>query len=284
MSDSDKGIDRRGFVRTSALGAAGAAMAATGIAAREATAASAQPGAREHYELRTYELRNDLDPGATAAFFERHLLPALGRAGAGPVGAFTPDVGLATATFVLVVTYPSLAAVEEVGDRLAADAAFRSAEAAWERAARTPYVRYESALYRAFTGHPRIATGPVPAAGAAGAAPATRLFELRTYEAAHATGLREKIAMFNEGEFPIFRDVGLHAVWFGEAVAAARMPHLAYMIAFDDAVARARAWSAFGAHPDWPRVRTSRTGFSDGEMVSSIRNALLRPTRWSQVR
>ena len=282
MSEHENGMDRRRFVRAGAAGVAGAALAATGIVPREAAAATSQPAAaREHYEMRTYEMRNDADPGATARYFEQHLVPALRRAGAGPVGAFTPDVGMATPSVTLVVTYPSLAAVGEVADRLATDTAFKAAESAWQRGARTPYARFESALYRAFTGHPRIATDPVPASGAA---PAQRLFELRIYEAAHEAGLREKVAMFNEGEFPIFRDVGLHAVWFGEAVAATRMPHLAYMIAFDDAAARARAWTAFGAHPDWPRVRTSRTGFTDGEMVSSIRNALLRPARWSQVR
>jgi hypothetical protein len=266
-------MNRRRFVRA---GAAGAALAAAGADARAAGAQA--PAAREHYELRSYELRNDIDPAHTSAFFERHLVPALRRAGAGPVGCFSPESGLPQPSLLMVVPYPSLAAVGAVGDRLAADAALRAAEQGWERAGRLPYVRYDTALYRAFAGHPRLAAGPAAAPGAG-----ARLFELRTYEAPNDTGLRAKVQMFDQEEIRIFREVGFSNVWFGQAVAAPRMPLLTYMVAFDDAAARAKAWSAFGSHPDWQRIRV-RPGWTDPETVSSIRAAFLRPTGFSQVR
>ncbi len=272
-------MHRRHFMKA---GLAGAALAAAGAPAGAASAPApgdaappdaAQPGdARVTYELRTYELRSDIAPDRADQFFERALVPALRRVAAGPVGCFAPDVGLPTQSRVLLVPYASPAAMLAAADRLAADAELRAARQAWERGPGLPYVRYEAALYRAFAGHPRPETPPARAAGAP-----PRLYELRTYEAPHETGLQNKVAMFDQEEIRIFRAVGLAPVWFGAAVAAPRMPHLAYMLAFDDQAARAAAWGRFVAHPDWQRIRT-RPGWTDPEAVSTIHSAFLRPT------
>ena len=160
--------------------------------------------------------------------------------------------------------------------RLEADAAYQRAAAEWERGG-LPYVRYETALYRAFAGHPRLEPPPAAAGGPA------RLFELRTYEAPNESGLRRKIAMFDQEEIRIFRASGFAPVWFGEAIAGTRLPHLTYMVGFADMEARNRAWSAFGSNPDWQRIRV-RPGWTDPETVSVIRAAFLRPTSFSDVR
>ena len=265
-------MQRRHFLAT---GLAGAALTAAG--AGPASAATSAPADHTMYELRTYELRNDLDVARTRDFFERHLVPALRRAGAGPIGVFTPDSGLPLPALVLLVPYPSLTAVGAASERLATDAAFRAAADAWERGPGLPYVRYEVALYRAFPGHPALEVPPT----AAGRAP--RLFELRTYEAPSEAGLRAKVAMFDEAEIRIFRESGFAPVMFGTAVAGARLPHLTYLIAFDDMAARSAAWARFGANPEWQRIRV-RPGWTDPETVSVIRSAFLRPTAFSDVR
>jgi hypothetical protein len=186
-------------------------------------------------------------------------------------------MGMPTPSVVLLVAYGSAADLATAADRLDADAALRAATAEWERGG-APYVRYQASLYRAFAGHPRLERGPAPAAGRGG-----RLFELRTYEAPHVTGLRNKIDMFNQEEIRIFREAGFANVWFGEAIAGTRLPHLAYMVAFDSMDARNKAWGAFVAHPDWQRVRV-RPGWTDPEAVSVIHQAFLRPTEGSDVR
>lgn len=273
---------RREFV----AGLAGAAAlgpldAPPGRALGGTAPAGAAPEGRTYYELRTYELRNDLDVGRARTFFAEYLIPALRRAGAGPVGAFTPDSGLPTPSVVLLVPYASLGDVGAVADRLAADASYQSAADAFGRRAAPngpAYVRYDVALYRAFAGHPRL---EAPAPRAAGQ-PA-RLYELRTYEAPSDAALRAKMAMFNEEEIRIFRASGFAPVFFGEAVAAPRLPHLTYAIAFDSMEARDAAWARFGANPDWQRIRV-RPGWTDPETVSVIRSAFLRPADFSQVR
>ena len=274
-------MERRRFVKT---GLAGAALGAAGALPLDAGAAAPTPPgqpARTVYELRTYELRNDLAPARTHQYVERDLVPALRRAGAGPVGVFTPDSGLPLPAVVLLVPYPALADVGAAAERLAADAPFRAATDAWERGAGAPggppYVRYDVALYRALAGHPQLEVPP-----AAPGRPA-RLFELRTYEAPSEAGLRAKVAMFDQAEIRIFREVGFAPVMFGEAIAAPRMPQLTYLVGFDDMAARTAAWGRFGAHPEWQRIRV-RPGWTDPETVSVIRAAFLRPTAYSGVR
>lgn len=259
-------------------GLAGAAAGALAMP-NDARADAPAPGAADRalYELRTYELRNDIQPARAGAFFEREYAPALRRAGAAHVAAFTPDVGMPTASVVLLVEYAGAAAHAAAADRLAADAAFRAASDTWERGPGLPYVRYDVALYRAFAGHPRLEVPP----GAPGRPP--RLFELRTYEAPNDLGLRNKVTMFNDEEIRIFRDVGMAPVFFGEAVAGTRLPHLAYLVGFDDLAARAAAWARFVASLDWARIR-GRPGWTDPEAVSTIRAAFLRPTGYSDVR
>ena len=285
-------MQRRTFVKSSL---AAAAAAATSPAPGAASPAPPAAG-RAAYELRTYELRNDLDVARAHAFVERALIPALRRAGAGPVGAFAPDTGLPTASLVLLVPFASMADAGAASERLAADAAYREASDAWERGGGgaagggspnggspnaapvgLPYVRYDVALYRAFAGHPQLEVPPA-AAGRAG-----RVFELRTYEAPSEAGLRNKVAMFDQEEIKVFRDSGFAPVFFGEAVAGARLPHLTYLVGFDDMAARTAAWGRFVASPDWQRIR-GRPGWTDPEAVSNIRSAFLRPLGFSAVR
>ncbi len=283
-------MERRDFLTASIAGAAlGAVGAAPAGAAAPGGAAPAAPE-RTVYELRTYELRSDLDVARAHEFCARHLVPALRRAGAGPVGAFTPDSGLPSPSLLLLVPYPSVAALGAATERLAADAELRAAADAWEHgtastgnpaaaphAVGLPYVRYDVALYRAFAGHPALEVPPA----AAGRPP--RLFELRTYEAPSDAGLRAKVAMFDEAEIRIFRECGFAPVMFGTAMTGARLPHLTYLVGFDDMAARAAAWARFGANPDWQRIRV-RPGWTDPETVSVIRAAFLRPAAFSDVR
>src|SRR6266511_3544488 len=160
------------------------------------------------YELRIYELRNDIQPARIQEFFQNHFMPMLKRQGVGPVGCFNVISGL-----------------------------------------RSP----------------------------------PRVFVLRTYESRSGFSLRNKLEMFNQEEIKIFRDCGFAPVFFGEAIAGERLPHLTYLIGFDNMAAREKAWDTFRANPDWARVR-NKPGWTDPEAVSNIHAAFLRPTAYSQIR
>jgi hypothetical protein len=263
-------MDRRQFVKA---GLATTALGTTGF--RAPGASTADP--RRHYELRTYELRSDINPGRLRTFYRDALLPAMSRAGAGTVGLFSPDTGFPSQSLVALIEYPSLAAVETVADRLEADAAYTEARRAFETAGDLPYVRYESRLMRAFTGHARI---EVPA-GDATRPP--RMFELRTYEARSASALERKVAMFNEAEIALFRSIAMTPVFFGENLFGTRLPSLTYMLTFDDIAARQKAWATFRAHPEWQRINTDPRWTALGA-VSVTNVAYLSPLPFSAVR
>ncbi len=264
-------MKRREMLRTSL------AVGVTGLATAEGDAATAQTSreATHIYELRTYELRNDLQPTRLGEYFQQHLMPAARRAGIGPIGAFQVVSGQRTPALVVAIDHRSMAEMEAAGARLAADSEFTRATSAFE--AELPYVRYESSLLRAFESHPKF---EIPASDA-GRPP--RLFELRTYESRTTSTLRNKIEMFNQEEIKIFRDCGFATIFFGETIVGSRMPNLTYLIAFNDMAAREKAWDTFRANPDWERVK-GRPGWRDFEAVTNISASYLRPTTFSQIR
>jgi hypothetical protein len=232
---------------------------------------------RRHYELRTYELRSDVNSTALRNFYKDALLPAYARAGAGTIGVFSPETGFPSQFLIVLIEYPSLDAVRTVSEKLDADPAFMAAQRAFETGADLPYLRYDARLMRAFTGHSSIEVPPGPATRPA------RVFELRTYEARSATALERKIAMFNEAEMALFRSINMTPVFFGENLFGARLPSLTYMLTFEDMTARYKAWSVFRAHPDWQRISKDEKYAANG-LVTVTNVAYLQPLAFSPVR
>lgn len=249
----------------------------TGAAATTGFRSPAPTDGRRHYELRNYELRTDVSSAGLRSFYKDALLPAYARAGAGTVGLFSPETGFPSQSMLALIEYPSIAAVESVAAALAADATFMAAQRAFETGPDLPYLRYDSALMRAFTSHPAIEVPPGPATRPA------RVFELRTYEARSATALERKIAMFNEQEMTLFRSLGMTPVFFGENLFGTRLPSLTYMLTFEDMTARYKAWSAFGASPDWKRINSDPKYAINGS-VTVTNVAYLKPLAFSPVR
>ncbi|MCI0336183.1 MAG: NIPSNAP family protein [Acidobacteria bacterium] len=249
----------------------------TGFAAGIASAANIAAEGNHFYELRTYELRNDLQPARIQDFFQNHFMPMIKRLGIGPVGCFNVMSGLYTPSLIVVIDYKSLAEVQSTMERASSDRDFMKAWQSFEAAGELPYVRYESVLLKAFDAHQKFEVPPAEEKRP------PRVFELRTYESKNAFSLRNKIEMFNQEEIKIFRDCGFATVFFGEAVFGTRLPHLTYLVGFDNMAAREKAWDAFRANPDWARVR-NRSGWTDPEAVSNIHASFLRPTSYSQIR
>jgi len=110
----------------------------------------------------------------------------------------------------------------------------------------------------------------------------SRIFELRTYESHSRKAHLKKVEMFNRWEMAIFRRTGLPPVFFGQTIVGGRQPNLTYMLGFENAQARDKGWSAFGADVEWKKVR-STPGYTDPEIVCDISNVLLRPASYSQI-
>lgn len=252
----------------------------SGLAAGMAGAAnipvSAAAEANHFYELRTYQLRNDIQPAKINDFFQNHFLPHTKKLGVGPVGCFNVVSGQNSPALIVVIDYKSLAEMQSAMEA-SGDKDFAKAWRDFETSADMPYVRYESVVLKAFDAHQKIELPPV-----AEKQPA-RLFELRTYESRNAFSLRNKVEMFNQEEIKIFRACGMLPIFFGEGVIGTRLPSLTYMIGYENMAAREKAWDAFRANPDWARVK-NKPGWTDPEAVSNIQASFLRPTAYSQIR
>lgn len=252
----------------------------TGLAASVAGAANVPlTGAESNhfYELRIYELRNDIQPARIQEFFQNQVLPMMKRQGVGPVGCFNAISGLRSPSLVVLIDYKSLADMQSAMEAMRGDKEFVKGWREFDAADEMPYARYETTLLKAFDSHQKIEIPPTDDKRP------PRVFELRTYESRSAFRLRGKIEMFNQEEIKIFRDSGFAPVFFGEAIAGSRLPHLTYLVGFDNMAAREKAWDTFRANPDWARVR-NKPGWTDAEAVSNIHAAYLRPTAYSQIR
>lgn len=252
---------------------------ASGAASQAGAAAAAATLQGAVIELRYLRLRNNADNQMqrTSEFLEKWFLPSMTRAGAGPLGFFANLIGPDSPSIVYLVSYPSLAAMEAVSAKTAEDKEFQKALAAYYAQPGLGYMRTESSLLRAFNGMPAVEIPPLEARRA------PRVFELRVYESDNFATLDRKIKMFEQGEIAIFRRLGMRPVFFTRTIVGPRMPNLAYLLAFDDLAAREKAWRAFGADPEWQKLR-AQPGLGDAEIVSNISNSILRPLPFSPIR
>lgn len=268
-------MERRKFIAASSA----AALATAGTAATAASGRGEPGSARPILlELRRYRLHTGVMASRFGAYLKEALLPALVRAGLGPVGAFTVALGADTPTLLVLVPHASTDSVATLGDRLLADGDYRKAAAELLAlpSGDPPYLRCDSSLHAAVPTLPGI----VKATGAAGP---ERLFELRTYRSHSEAASLKKIDMFEgKGELGIFKRLGMHTVFFSRDLVGEGLPSLTYMLAFPDPATREKLWSAFRDDPEWHKLR-ALPGYADAEVVSGITASLLRPTEFSQI-
>jgi len=267
-------MKRREFPASSPAASASAGMAYGEPAGEGQGTGGAETQSREFYELRYYQLHRGPGVQLTHDYLRDAALPALNRAGIKPVGVFETLVGPQSPSLYVLIPHPSAESVLTAWEQARADKEYQERGAAFLNApsSNPAFVRVESQLMAAFATHPRITP---PASG-------PRVFELRTYDSATKKANLTKIEMFNTGEIDIFKKVGFHPVFFGETLIGPRWPNLTYMLASASLEERNKHWAAFGADPDWNKLK-STPGYSDAEIVSNITNVLLRPAEFSQV-
>jgi NIPSNAP len=268
-------MERREFVKSAV--AAGVALKADSSAALRNDKQEAL--GQEFYQLRKYSLRNGAQTALTQGYFERALIPALGRMGMGPVGVFKLDVGPETPTYYVLIPSTSAEALVTLDARLGKDAEYVKAASGFRDASASApaFERAERSLLSAFAGWPKLVApklvdGKLP----------KRIFQLRTYESPSQVAHTRKIAMFNEAEIGIFTRTGLTPVFFADTLIGTRMPSLTYLLTFADTAELTTKWAAFSADAEWKEL-SHRAGNTDAEIVSNISNLYLSPLGCSQI-
>ena len=215
-------MKRRQFLAASAGGSFALTLAGN--------AAESKPSILELCNIR---MRNTQDGMAQRVndYLAKSFIPALQRAGAKRVGAFTNLIGEGNPATILLTEYPDAATWENAGRKLREDRELVKASEAFY-AAGLPYVRKEVVVLRGFASVPGV---ELPSQHSD---TKTHVFELRTYESNNQRTLARKIRMFEEGEISLFRKLGMKPVFFGEAIAGPNLPQLTYMLVFDDLTAR----------------------------------------------
>jgi hypothetical protein len=267
-------MKRRAFLQSSLVLAGGGAV----VSSLAAPAEEAGAAPREFYELRLYRLRRGPQQELFDKFWREAAVPACNRADVARVGVFSVMIGPESPSMYVLLVHASLHSLTAMPKRLEADAEFQKAGAEFldAPAANPAYVRVESSLMIAFEGMPKLEAPSFPGGGA------SRLFELRTYESHSLKAHFKKVEMFNRWEMAIFRRTGLPPVFFGQTLIGNRLPNLTYMLGFENAQARDKGWSAFGADAEWKKLRAT-PGYTDPEIVCGISNVLLRPASYSQI-
>jgi hypothetical protein len=268
-------MERRTFITASTA----VALTTPGALAAGGTTAEPAPGRPLLFELRRYRLRTGTMANRFNGYLKDALVPALGRAGRGPIGAFNVMMGADSPTLYLLLPHATAESVATLGDRVDADGEYRKAAASLLElpSGDPPYLRCDSSLH---TGVPTLpGIDKLPAAVAVSG----RIFELRTYRSHSEPASRKKIDMFEaKGELAIFKRDGMHTVFFSRDLVGEGLPSLTYMLAFADAAAREKAWGVFRDDPEWAKLR-ALPGYADAEVVCGISAALLRPTDYSQI-
>ncbi len=280
---------RRDFLKTSLAATATTAALTTGLTASAATKPSA--AARDYCEVRAYRLK----PGASAdlldSYLAQALIPALNARGLSAVGVFTeievdkkagtskPKVGTAEApvSVWVLITHPTLESFVNVSADLNTDAKVQTAGAAYLNVPKaTPaFDRVDTWVLRAFAGFPRT---QVPAFSKTKTP--TRIFEMRDYESHSEERAISKMAMFDNGEIDVMKDLGMSPVFFGQAIAGPNLPHLRYITCAADLATHLANWKKFGSHPTWMKMKEDPQ-YKNNSSKNTAR--FLVPTSYSQL-
>jgi hypothetical protein len=249
-------LPRREFLKTSLAASALTALPA-GLQAAEGNAGSG----RDYYELRAYRLKPGASTARLDAYLESALIPALGQRGIKTVGAFTQiEVDKATGASKPMVDSPvwvliphsSLESFVNVSADLNADAAVQKAGQAYLGVGKDSpvFTRIDSWLLRAFAGMPRL---ELPAFSRDRVK--TRVLEMRSYESFSESKALAKMAMFNDGEIGVMKDLGMSPIFFGQAISGRDLPHLTYATSAPDLATHLANWKKFSTHPGWLKIK-----------------------------
>jgi NIPSNAP len=236
--------------------------------------AAADSEKTQYYELRIYTTESEAQQQRINDYWQNAAIPAYNRMGIQPVGVFTELQDSATNKIYVLIPCDSLEDFAAIPAKLAADADYQKTAAEFLNAPKSnpAYARFESSLLVAFDGMKRMS---LPAADKK-----PNLFELRTYlSSSEGKGLN-KIKMFESGEIPLMKEVGLAPIFYGRTIAGLNMPCLVYMTCGENLDAHKQHWQGFSASPVWKQL-TGDPQYKDN--VSRVISIMLKRTAASQI-
>lgn len=235
------------------------------------------PALQEYFEVRIYRIAQKAQENTIDKYLKDAFIPAVHRAGIGPVGVFKPiesDTAFGKLIYVFI-RYKTLDEYVQLSDKLSKDNVYVADARSFIDAPYNdpPFVRYETILALAFTHMPQFRAPSFTTPRS------ERIYEYRSYESATEAKADKKIEMFNEGgEIGIFEKVGANAAFYAKVIMGSKMPRLIYMTTYADMKSHDQVWAAFRAHPDWKKLSSME---EYRNTTSSVNPYLLHPTDYS---
>lgn len=205
----------------------------------------------QYYEIRVYSTKSAAQQKLVNDYWKDAGVPAYNRMGVAPIGVFTELKDSPTNNVYVLIPYDSIQSFLAVPSRLAADAVYQEASA--DYMARTKrdaaYERIASSLNVAFSTAPKLTLPPSPAGKT------SWIFELRIYQSPSEGKGINKVRMFNSGEVPLMRDVGLSPVFFSQTLVGPQMPNLIYMVSGPNLEEHQKHWQLFNQSSVWKNLQ-----------------------------
>ena len=241
-----------------------------------APVARGQDAGPQFYELRIYHIESGEKQSLVSEYLEKAYLPALHRLGFKNIGVFSVAESNDEHSLFVLIPFEKLETFTNLGDALAQDAEFQqAAKTYFDRPLKDPlFQRIEGRLLKAFAGMPTMERPEFSKQKKA------RIFELRLYESHTEDHARRKVAMFNNGEIQLMREVGLGPVFFGETLIGSDVPNLVYLLSAESNEQHQEHWKTFLAHPTWDKLKNMEQ-YKD--TVSRIQNWFLVPMEYSDL-
>src|SRR5713226_6771999 len=265
-------MDRRSFMQSSLVQAIGGAS----MIAASAGSAAAQGSERKTrlYRLSYFYMRQG-EQGARLNQFFSSQMPLFKKNIPGPIGVFNVFLGPHIPAMLVLAGYPSFVVMEEATAQWQKDPGFQKALVELEQGSEPPFDRADTVLLQATDYSPEIVPllekPKVP-----------RIFELRVYHSPTQRQLRALHERFSGSEIKIFHRVGVHPILYSSTLIGPNMPNLTYLTPFATLADREKAWDAFGADPEWIKVRKESIDRA-GQIANQISITLLRPTDYSPI-
>jgi len=158
--------------------------------------------------------------------------------------------------------------------KAAASSLYQTSLSESERGDEAPFEEYSEKLL--------APTAFCPLLEASGAQP-TRTFEFRIY---HSPTRRQLAALndrFAGPEIQIFHRCGIFPILYTNGLSGESLPNLTYLTPFENLAAREKAWAAFGADPEWVKVRAESIE-KNGQISAVMHISLWKATAYSPVR
>jgi len=228
------------------------------------------------YLVQKFDLKQGDQPGRLDEFFSKLLLPALNKVHSGPKIYLDAQIAPHMPQKVAIYGFESLQHFEDVQTKMMGNKEFARAAEEFEKGLDQGFEQQTNILLEAADYSPEIEIPKEPRKTG-------RIFELRVYHSPTYRQLKALHERFAGPEIRIFHRVGVRPILYSSTIIGPAMPNLTYLIPFENLAEREKAWAAFGADPEWQKVR--KESIEKYGQISQISNiSLCRATAYSPVR